>query len=56
MSDEPVRFEAIPKFQDWASLSSDFNAAVVDVLLLILFGVVLFVGAYLSFLRADILQ
>ena len=56
MSDKPVRFEAIPKFQDRASLSSDFNAAAVDMLLLILFGVVLFAGAYLSFLRADILQ
>ena len=55
MSDKPVRFEAIPKFQDRASLSSDFNAAAVDVLLLILFGVVLFASAYLSFLRADIL-
>ncbi len=55
MSDKPVRFEAIPKFQDRASLNSDFNAAAVDVLLLILFGVVLFAGAYLSFLRADIL-
>ena len=55
MSDKPVRFEAIPKFQDRASLSSDFDAAAVDVLLLILFGVVLFAGAYLSFLRADIL-
>ena len=55
MSDKPVRFEAIPKFQDRASLSSDFNAAAVEVLLLILFGVVLFAGAYLSFLRADIL-
>ncbi len=56
MSDKPVRFKAIPKFQDRASLSSDFNAAAVDMLLLILFGMVLFAGAYLSFLRADILQ
>ena len=55
MSDKPVRFEAIPKFQDRVSLSSDFNAAAVDVLLLILFGVVLFAGAYLSFLRVDVL-
>ena len=55
MSDKPVRFEAIPKFQDRASLSSDLNAAAVDMLLLILLGVVLFAGAYLSFLRADIL-
>ena len=55
MSDKPVHFEVIPKFQDRASLSSDFNAAAVDVLLLILFGVVLFAGAYLSFLRVDVL-
>ena len=55
MSDKPVHFEVIPKFQDRASLSSDFNAAAVDMLLLILFGVVLFAGAYLCFLRAEIL-
>ena len=55
MSDKPVRFEAIPKFQDRVSLSSDLNAAAMDVLLLILFGIVLFASAYLSFLRANIL-
>lgn len=54
MSEKPVHFEAIPKFEDQIAISVSLNSAVVDILLLVLFLVVLFAGAYLSFLRADV--
>ena len=53
-SQKPVNFDAIPKFEDRVSFSASLNAALVDVLLLILFLIVLFGGGYLSFLRVDI--
>ena len=53
-SEKPVNFEAIPKFEDRLTFSGSLNAAVVDILLLILFLMVLFAGAYLSFLRAEV--
>ena len=53
-SQKPVRFESIPKFEDRISFSGAYNAAVTDILLLLLFFIVLFAGAFLSFLRADV--
>ena len=53
-SQKPVRFESIPKFEDRISFSGAYNAAATDTLLLLLFAVVLFAGALLSFLHADI--
>ena len=53
-SQKPVRFESIPKFEDHISFSGAYNAAVTDFMLLLLFFVVLFAGAFLSFLRADV--
>ena len=53
-SQKPVNFDAVPKFEDQHRFSVDFNAAIVDLLLLILFLLVLFVGAFLSFLRTEI--
>ena len=54
MSEKPVRFESIPKFEDRFSFSGALNLAVMDIMLLMSFSIVLFAGAYLSFLRADI--
>ncbi len=54
MSEKPVNPGAIPKFEDTRSLNKDFNAAAVDLLLLILFFVVLLSGAYLAFVRAEV--
>ncbi len=53
-SQKPVNFDAVPKFEDQHRLSVDFNAAIVDLLLLILFLLVLFIGTFLSFLRTEI--
>ena len=53
-SEKPVNFEAIPKFEDHITFSNSLNAAIMDILLLILFLVVVFAGAFLSFLRVDI--
>lgn len=53
-SQKPVNFDAIPKFEDQHRLSTDLNAAIVDLLLLILFLLVLFIGTFLSFLRMEI--
>ena len=53
-SQKPVRFTSIPKFEDRISFSGAYNAAVTDIMLLLLFFVVLFAGAFLSFLRVDV--
>ena len=54
MSQKPVSPESIPRFEDSLSLSRDFNAAVIDLLLLILVVVVLMSGAYLAFVRVQV--
>ena len=54
MSKKPISPESIPTFEDTLSLSRDFNAAAVDLLLLTLFFVVFFSGAYLAFVRIEI--
>ena len=54
MSKKPVSPESIPIFEDSISLSKDFNTAAIDLLLLILFFVVLFSGAYLAFVRVEV--
>ena len=54
MSQKPVSPEAIPKFKDTLSLSRDFNAAAIDLFLLVLFLMVLLSGAYLTFVRIEV--
>ena len=54
MSKKPISPESIPTFEDTLSLSRDFNAAAVDLLLLILFFVVFLSGAFLAFIRIEI--
>ena len=54
MSKKKVPPEAIPIFEDTLSLSKDFNAAAMDLLLLTLFVVVLLSGAYLAFVRVEV--
>ena len=53
-SQKPVNFDAVPKFEDQHRFRTDFNAAIVDLLLLVLFLLVLFVSTFLSFLRTEI--
>lgn len=53
-SQKPVSFASIPKFEDHISFSGAYTAAATDILLLLLFFVVLFAGAFLSFLRVDV--
>lgn len=54
MSKKPVSSDVVPKFEDTLSLSKDFNAAAVDLLLLTLFVIVLLSGAYLAFVRVEV--
>ena len=54
MSKKPISPESIPTFEDTLSLSRDFNAAIIDLLLLALFFVVLLSGAYMVFVRGEI--
>ena len=54
MSDKPVSFESIPKFQDSVRLGDAFKGAILDVMLLLLFSVVLFATAHVSFQRKEI--
>ena len=54
MSDKPVSFESIPKFQDRVRLEEAFKGAILDVTLLLLFFVVLFATTHVSFQRKEI--
>lgn len=54
MSVRPIDAAAVPKFHDTLSLSKDFNAAAIDLLLLMLFVIVLLSGAYLAFVRVEV--
>jgi len=54
MSQKPVSPELIPTFEDELSFSRNFNAAAIDLFLLILFFVVLSFAAYLVFVRIEV--
>ena len=54
MSDKPVPFESIPKFQDRVRIGDAFKGAMLDVMLLVLFFIVLFAMAHVSFQRKEI--
>ena len=54
MSEKPVPYSVIPKFDDRIVFRESVNAAMMDISLLVLFAVVLFVGAVLAFVRVDI--
>ena len=54
MSKKPISPESIPTFEDTLSLSRDFNAAAIDLLLLVLFLVVLSFAAYLVFVGIEV--
>ena len=54
MSDKPVSFESIPKFQDSVRLGDAFKDAMLDVTLLVLFFVLLFAAAHVSFQHKEI--
>ena len=54
MSKKPVSPESIPTFEDTLNLSRDFNAAAINLLLLVLFFVVLSFAAYLVFVGVEV--
>ena len=54
MSKKPISPESIPAFEDTLSLSRDFNAAALNLLLLVLFFVVLSSAAYLVFVSVEV--
>ena len=54
MSQKKVEPGAIPRFEDTLSLRRDFNTAAMDLLLLVLFFMVLMLGAYLAFVRVEV--
>ena len=54
MSEKPVLYSAIPKFEDRIKLRESIDAAMTDILLLVLFAAVLFAGAVLAFVRVDV--
>ena len=54
MSQKPVNPESVPKFEDTLNLSKDFNTALTELLLLVLFVMALISGAYLAFVRVEI--
>ena len=54
MSDKPVSFESIPKFQDRVRLGDAFKGAILNIGLLLLFFGVSFIVMYLSFQRKEV--
>ena len=54
MSQKSVSPAAVPRFEDTLSLSKDFNARAIEILLLALFVVMLLSSVYLAFVRAEI--
>ena len=54
MSDKPVSFESIPKFQDSVRLGEALKGAILDMMLLLLFFAVLFATAHVSLQRKEI--
>lgn len=54
MSKKSVNPEAISKFEDTLRLTQDFNTITIEFLVLVLLVSLLFLGAYLTFLRAEI--
>ena len=54
MSDKPVPFESIPKFQDRVRLERIFEGTILDIGLLLLFFTLLFASAHVSFQSKEI--
>lgn len=54
MSKKPILPQALPRFEDKITFSDTFNAAIVDMLLLVLLLGVFLSGAFLVFIRSDV--
>ena len=54
MSKKPILPQALPNFEDKITFSDTFNAAMMDMLLLVLLLVIFISGAFLVFLRSEI--
>lgn len=54
MSKKPISSEALPIFEDEITFTNTFNAAVVDILLLVLLLGVFLLGAFLIFVRSEV--
>ena len=54
MSQQSINSKSVPRFEDTLSLSQDFNAAAMEILLLALFVVLFLSGAYLAFVRVEV--
>ena len=54
MSKKPISSQALPSFKDKITFRDTFNAAIVDMLLLVLLLGIFFSGAFLIFIRAEI--
>ena len=54
MSEKPISPRALPTFEDKITFSDTFNAATLDLLLLVLLLGIFFLGAFLTFIRAEV--
>ena len=54
MSKKPISSRALPTYEDKITFSDTFNAAMVDILLLMLLFVVFLSGAFLVFIRSEV--
>ena len=54
MSKKPISPQALPRFEDKITFSDTFNAAIVDMLLLVLLLGVFLSGAFLVFIRSEV--
>ncbi len=54
MSEKPISFQALPRFEDRITFSDTFNAAIMDMLSLALLLGVFLSGAFLVFIRSEV--
>ena len=54
MSEKPISFQALPRFEDRITFSDTFNAAIMDMLFLALLLGVFLSGAFLVFIRSEV--
>lgn len=54
LSDKPVNFEDVPRFEEPTGVDVAFRGALTDLSLLVLFSALLFFASYAAFLRCDI--
>jgi len=54
LSQKPVDFAGVPKFEEGFSAEAAFRSSLIDLITLVLFGMLLFLLSYVAFLRCEV--